>query len=129
MAMPPEAIIFAETLAGIVRESGVMGVADVPTSVALEVFPESFLLDSLQVMRRIGIDPEEAACLCAIYMGVHQTLVLADADPSVAPWPGDHGPLVAVAEARLAADRLGPLFLLFETGLGEQMGRRRQTMN
>ncbi|MES2722626.1 MAG: hypothetical protein V4656_05690 [Pseudomonadota bacterium] len=129
MAMPPEAIIFAETLAGIVRESGVMGVADVPTPVALEVFPESFLLDSLQVMRRIGIDPEEAACLCAIYLGVHQALVLADADPSVAPWPGDHGPLVAVAEARLAADRLGPLFLLFETGLGEQMGRRRQTMN
>lgn len=127
--MPPEAIVFAETLAGIVRESGVMGVADAPTPVALAVFPESFLLDSLQVMRRIGIDPEEAACLCAIYMGIHQALVLADAEPAAAPWPGDHRPLVAVAEARLAQDRLGPLFLLFETGLGEQMGRRRRTMN
>lgn len=127
--MPPEAMVFVETLAGIVRESGVMGVADVPTPVALEVFPESFLLDSLQVMRRIGIDPQEAACLSAIYMGIHQALVLADADPSVAPWPGDHGPLVPVAQARLAVERLGPLFLLFETGLGEQMGRRRLAMN
>ncbi|MDP3635254.1 hypothetical protein [Phenylobacterium sp.] len=129
MAMPPDAIVFAETLADIVRESGVMGAADVPTPGALEVFPESFLLDSLQVMRRIGIDPEEAACLCAIYMGIHQALVLADADPAVAPWSGDHSLLVPVAQGRLAVDRLGPLFLLFETGLGEQMMRRRQTMN
>lgn len=129
MAMPPDAIVFGETLAAIVRESGVLGAADLPTPAALEVFPESFLVDSLRVMRRIGIDPQEAACLCAIYMGIHQTLVLADADPSVAPWPGDHGPLVAVAQARLAVERLGPLFLLFETGLGEQIGRRRQAMN
>ena len=129
MPTPPDAIVFGETLAGIVRESGVLGAADLSTSAALEVFPESFLIDSLQVTRRIGIDPEEAACLCAIYMGIHQSLVLAKADPSVASWPGDPGPLVAVAQARLAVERLGPLFLLFETGLGEQMGRRRRTMN
>jgi hypothetical protein len=129
MVMPPAAIVFGETLAGIVRESGVLGDGDLPTQAVLQVFPESFLLDSLQVMRRIGIDPEEAACLSAIYMGIHQTLVLAAADPSVVPWPGDHGPLVPVAQARLAIERLGPLFLLFETGLGEQMGRRRLAMN
>nr|QQZ48779.1 hypothetical protein JKL49_15380 [Phenylobacterium glaciei] len=93
MPTPPDALVFGETLAGIVRESGVMGVAELSTPAALGVFPESLLLDSLQVMRRIGIDPEEAACLCAIYMGIHQALVLADADPSVPPWPGDHGPL------------------------------------
>ncbi|CAN5453618.1 hypothetical protein BH10PSE5_BH10PSE5_31140 [soil metagenome] len=129
MAMPPDAIVFGETLAGIVRESGVMGVAELSTPAALGVFPESLLVDSLQVMRRIGIDPEEAACLCAIYMGIHQTRMLADGDPSAPPWPGDHGPLVVVAQARLPVERLGPLFLLFETGLGEQMGRRRRTMN
>lgn len=129
MAMPPDAIVFGETLAAIVRESGVLGAVDLPTPAALEVFPESFLVDSLQVMRRIGIDPEEAACLCAIYMGLHQTRVLADADPSVAPWPGDHRPLVAVAQARLAGERLAPLFLLFETGLAERMEQRRRTMN
>ena len=129
MAMPPDALVFAETLAGIVRASGVIGAAELSTSAALEVFPESYLVDSLQVMRRIGIDPQEAACLSAIYMGIHQTVVLADADPSVLPWPGDHGPLVVVAQDRLAVERLGPLFLLFETGLGEQMGRRRRAMS
>ena len=128
MQTPAEVSIFGETLAEIVRGSGLIGAADLSAPVALAVFPEAFLIDSLQVMRRIGIDPEEAACLCAIYMGVHQALVLANEDQASAPWPGDYGLLVAVAQARLAVERLGPLFLLFETGLGEQMAQRRRAM-
>ena len=55
--------------------------------------------------------------------------LLAEGAADVAAWPGNYGALAEAGRKRLAQGRLEPLFLLFETALGEQMALRRRTMN
>ena len=116
-------------MAQLLKEAGLAQDIDADDPEQLEAIPQDYLMDSLVVMRRVGLDPAETACLSAVYLGMNQARVLAEGAADVAAWPGNYGALAEAGRKRLAQGRLEPLFLLFETALGEQMALRRRTMN
>ena len=127
-ALPADVEAFTGMMAQLLKEAGLAQVIDADDPEQLEAIPQDYLMDSLVVMRRVGLDPAETACLSAVYLGMNQARVLAEGAADVAAWPGNYSALAEAGRKRLAQGRLEPLFLLFETALGEQMALRRRTM-
>ena len=129
MTLPADVATFTGMLARLLRETDLCGGAAVlPDPEVLRLVPQDYLMDSLVVMRRVGLDPEETACLSAVYLGLNPALIATNGvtgETSV----GLCDALAKAGRSRLATGRLEPLFLLFETALGEQMALRRQSMN
>lgn len=128
-ALPADVEAFTGMMAQLLKEAGLADdlAADDPDQLA--AVPQDYLMDSLVVMRRVGLDPAETACLSAVYLGMNQSRLLAEGSVDPTTWRGQYDALAEAGRKRLAQGRLEPLFLLFETALGEQMALRRQTMN
>ena len=129
MTMPADVEAFTAMLAQLLRDGGVGDDADLGDPELLADIPQDYLMDSLIVMRRVGLDPRETACLSAIYLGLNQARIQRAEAPDAIPWAGQFDGLVEAGRRHLAKGRLEPLFLLFETALSEQMTLRREKMN
>lgn len=129
MTMPADVEAFTAMLAQLLPDGGLYGDARLGDPELLADIPQDYLMDSLFVMRRVGLDPRETACLCAIYLGLNQARIQSAEAPDAIPWAGQFDRLVEAGRRHLAEGRLEPLFLLFETALSEQMTLRRGTMN
>jgi len=129
VTMPADVEAFTAMLAQLLRDGGLYGDARLGDPELLADIPQDYLMDSLFVMRRVGLDPRETACLCAIYLGLNQARIQSAEAPDAIPWAGQFDRLVEAGRRHLAEGRLEPLFLLFETALSEQMTLRRGTMN
>ncbi len=128
-SLPADVEAFTATMAQLLSEAGLGQDADLKDPELLASLPRDYLMDSLVVMRRVGLDPAETACLSAVYLGLNQALMQTSAGEAAGPWSGRFDALAEVGRKRLAQGRLEPLFLLFETALSEQMALRRRTMN
>ena len=128
-SLPPDVEAFTRAMAALLSEAGGSEGVDPGDPDRLGGIPQDYLMDSLVVMRRVGLDPEESACLSAVYLGLNQVRILAEGAEDAGAWPGSFDALAEAGRKRLAQGRLEPLFLLFETALGEQMALRRRTMN
>jgi hypothetical protein len=129
VTMPADVEAFTAMLAQLLRDGSLCEDADLGDPELLAGIPQDYLMDSLVVMRRVGLDPKETACLCAIYLGLNQARIQSAEAPDAIPWAGQFDALADAGRRRLAQGRMEPLFLLFETALGEQMAQRRGTMN
>ena len=129
MTMPADVEAFTAMLAQLLRDGGFDDDADLGDPDLLADIPQNYLMDSLFVMRRVGLDPKETACLCAIYLGLNQARIQSAEAPDAILWAGQFDILVEAGWKHLARGRLEPLFLLFETALSEQMTVRREKMN
>lgn len=128
-ALPADVEAFTGMMAQLLKEAGLAGDITGDDPEQLESIPQDYLMDSLVVMRRVGLDPGETACLSAVYLGMNQARLLAEGSVDPSSWGGQFDALAEAGRKRLAQGRLEPLFLLFETALGEQMALRRRTMN
>lgn len=129
MTMPADVEAFTAMLAQLLCDGGLGDQADFGDPDLLADIPQDYLMDSLIVMRRVGLDPDESACLCAIYLGLNQARIQSAEAPDTIPWAGQFDALAEAGRRRLAQGRMEPLFLLFETALSEQMALRRGSMN
>lgn len=129
MTLPADVEAFTAMLAQLLRDGGRSDDVDPGDLERLADFPQDYLMDSLIVMRRVDLDPRETACLCAIYLGLNQARIQSAESPDAIPWAGQFDSLVEAGRKHLAKGRLEPLFLLFETALGEQKTLRREKMN
>ena len=129
MTMPVDVEAFTAMLAQLLRDGSLRDDRDLGDPELLAGIPQDYLMDSLIVMRRVGLDPRETACLCAIYLGLNQVRIQSAEAPGAIPWAGQFDGLVEAGRNHLAKGRLEPLFLLFETALSEQMTLRREKMN
>lgn len=126
--LPPDVETFTRTVAQLLQEAGLATRSDSDGPGDLGAIPQDYLMDSLIVMRRVGLDAAETACLSAIYLGVNQVRLMTDVAADATAWPGQFDGLAEAGRKRLLKGRLEPLFLLFETALSEQMALRRRTM-
>jgi len=129
VTMPADVQAFTAKLAQLLRDGGVGDDAELCGPECLADIPQDYVMDSLIVMRRVDLDPVEAACLCAIYLGLNQARIQRAEAPDAIPWAGLFDGLVEAGRKHLAKGRLEPLFLLFETALSEQMTLRRKKMH